>query len=61
MLYSLPKEEEEGSRPIAPPLTCRYGAPAKLSSNANSLVADENTGDVIHMIWLIKAYDYNQS
>ena len=39
--------------------TCQSGTPAKVSSNANSLVADENTRDVI--IWLIKAYDYNQS
>ena len=38
--------------------TCRYGTPAKVSSNANSLVADVNTRDV--MKWLIKAYDYNQ-
>ena len=39
--------------------TCRSGTPAKVSRNANSLAADENTRDVI--VWLIKAYDYNQS
>ena len=39
--------------------TCRYGTAAKRSSNANSLVADENTRDV--MVLLIKAYDYKQS
>ena len=39
--------------------TCLYGTPPKFSSNANSLVADENTPDV--MVWLIKGYDYNQS
>ena len=27
--------------------TCLYGIPPKLSSNANSLVADENTRDVM--------------
>ena len=32
---------------------------SEASSNANSLVADENTRDVI--VWLIKTYDYNQS
>ena len=36
----------------------RCGTPAKVSCNANSLVADENTPDV--MLWFIKAYDYNQ-
>ena len=39
--------------------TCWYGTPPKLSSNANNLVPDENTRDV--MVWLIKAYDYNQN
>ena len=38
--------------------TCRFGTPAKLSSNANSLVADEITRDA--MAWLIKLCDYNQ-
>ena len=40
-------------------LTCLYGTPPKLSSNANNLVPDENTRDV--MVWLIKANDYNQN
>ena len=52
------KERDKGTnRPLPPSVsTCRR---AKLSSNANSLVAVENTQDV--MVWLIKAYDYNQS
>ena len=60
---SLAEEEEAEDvllRPAPPSVsTCRSGTPAKVSSNANSLVADENTRDVI--VWLIKAYDYNQS
>ena len=44
-----------------PPIvsTRRYGTPAELSSNANSLVVDENARDV--MVWLIKPYDYDPS
>ena len=56
------EEESEEVYDYAPPpsvSTCRYGTPPKLSSNTNSLVADENTRDV--MVWLIKAYNYNHS
>ncbi len=54
------KERKLTNTPLPPSVsTCRFGTPAKLSSNANSLVAVENTRDV--MVWLIKAYDYNQS
>ena len=55
------KEELYSRLRPAPPsvATCRSGTPAKLSGTANSLVADGNTRDV--MVWLIKAYDYNQS
>ncbi len=53
---SLAEEEEERRctiRPHAPSVsTCRCGTPAKLSANANSLVADKNT-----RVWPIKAYD----
>ena len=46
--------------PLPPSVsTCQCGTSAKLSSNANSLVTEENTRDV--MVWLIKAYDCNQS
>ena len=56
-------EEERKNYTITPHppsvATCRCGTPEKLSGTANCLVADENTRDV--MIWLIKAYDCNQS
>ena len=61
-LYSLAEEEERRCTitPRPPSVaTCRSGTPVKLSSIANSLVADGNTRDL--MVWLIKAYDYNQS
>ena len=59
---SLAKERKNyTNRPHPPPsvTTCRSGTPAKVSSNANSLVANENTRVI--MIWLIKAYDCNQN
>ena len=55
------KERSRLIRPTPPVCrsTCLCGTPAKLCTNANSLVAVENTRDV--MEWLIKAYDCNQS